>query len=131
VAIKVIAPELARTAGLRERFLREARTVARLRHPHVVAVHAAGDADGLLWFAMELVPGESLRERLAREGRLPVRDGTVVLRDLARALAAAHAQGVVHRDVKPENVLLDAETGRAMLTDFGVAQALTARATRA
>jgi serine/threonine-protein kinase len=126
VAIKVISSELAASTALRERFLREARTVARLRHPNIVAVHAAGEADGLLYFVMEFVPGESLRDRLAR-GAYDDASAVAALRDLARALGYAHAQGVVHRDVKPENVLLDAETGRAMLTDFGVARAFDAR----
>jgi tetratricopeptide (TPR) repeat protein len=126
VAIKVVNPEVALAPTVRARFLAEARTVARLRHPHVVAVHAAGEADELLYFVMEYVPGESLRDRLARDGRFDDRAAVVLLRDLARALGYAHAQGIVHRDVKPENVLLDRDSGRAMLTDFGVAQALAA-----
>ena len=124
VAIKVIAPELAAARGIRERFLQEARTVGRLRHPNIVTVYAAGEADGLLHFVMEYVPGESLRARLDREGRFDDARAVQVLRDLARALDYAHRHGVVHRDVKPENVLLDGESGRAMLTDFGVARAL-------
>ncbi|MGZ8492755.1 MAG: protein kinase domain-containing protein, partial [Gemmatirosa sp.] len=128
VAIKVVNPDVALAPTVRSRFLTEARTVARLRHPHVVAVHAAGEAEGLLYFVMEYVPGESLRDRLARDGRFDDGDALVALRDLARALGYAHAQGIVHRDVKPENVLLDRESGRAMLTDFGVAQAVAAQA---
>ena len=126
VAIKVIAPDLASSPASRQRFLREARTVARLRHPNIVAVYAAGEADNLLYFVMEYVEGESLRQMLDREGRTEGRRivrAVSLLADLARALDYAHAQGVVHRDVKPENVLLDAATGRAMLTDFGVARA--------
>ena len=126
VAIKVIAPDLASSPASRQRFLREARTVARLRHPNIVAVYAAGEADGLLYFVMEYVEGESLRQKLEREGRADgerIAPSVALLADLARALGYAHAQGVVHRDVKPENVLLDAATGRAMLTDFGVARA--------
>ena len=124
VAIKVVAPELAGAETIRERFLQEARLVARLRHPSIVAVYAAGEAEGLLYFVMELVEGESLRDRLTRETRMDGEAGTIVLRDLARALAYAHDHGVVHRDVKPENILLDAATGRALLVDFGVARAL-------
>jgi serine/threonine-protein kinase len=124
VAIKVVAVEVASSPVLRERFLQEARVVARLRHPNIVAVYAAGEADGQLYFAMELVRGESLRELLQREGRIPADRARSILHDLALALDYAHSQGVVHRDVKPENILLDAETGRAMLTDFGVARAL-------
>jgi serine/threonine-protein kinase len=126
VAIKVIAPDLASSPASRQRFLREARTVARLRHPNIVAVYAAGEADGLLYFVMEYVEGESLRQKVEREGRAEgdrITPSVALLADLARALGYAHAQGVVHRDVKPENVLLDAATGRAMLTDFGVARA--------
>jgi eukaryotic-like serine/threonine-protein kinase len=126
VAIKVIAPDLASSPASRQRFLREARTVARLRHPNIVAVYAAGEADNLLYFVMEYVEGESLRQLLERDGRIEgprVERAVSLLADLARALGYAHVQGVVHRDVKPENVLLDAATGRAMLTDFGVARA--------
>ncbi len=124
VAIKVVAPDVAASAELRQRFVQESRTVARLRHPHIVAVYSAGEADGLLYFVMEFVPGESLRDRLTREGRLGEAEAVPILRDIALALDYAHAQGLVHRDVKPENVLLDRDTGRAMLTDFGVARAL-------
>ena len=126
VAIKVIAPDLASSPASRQRFLREARTVARLRHPNIVTVYAAGEADNLLYFVMEYVEGESLRQMLERDGRVEgqrIERAVALLADLARALGYAHAQGVVHRDVKPENVLLDAATRRAMLTDFGVARA--------
>ncbi|HEX6630070.1 MAG TPA: serine/threonine-protein kinase, partial [Gemmatimonadaceae bacterium] len=124
VAIKVINPELAANRTFRQRFLQEVRTVARLRHHNLVTVHSAGEADGLLYAVMEFVPGESLRERLERERRLPPEEAGRILHEVATGLAAAHAQGVIHRDIKPENVLLDAETGRALLVDFGVAQAL-------
>ncbi len=125
VAIKVISPDVTASAEIRQRFLLEARTVARLRHPNIVSVYAAGESDGLLWFAMEFVPGESLRERLQRERRLPADDVADIVHDLSLALDNAHAAGVVHRDVKPENILLDRDSGRAMLTDFGVARALS------
>ncbi len=125
VAIKVISAEVGTSVELRERFALEARTVARLRHPNIVAVFAAGEVDGLLYFVMEYVPGESLRERLLRDRTLRADEAVPLLRDLALALDYAHAAGIVHRDVKPENVLLDRETGRAMLTDFGVSRALS------
>jgi serine/threonine-protein kinase len=125
VAIKVISPDVAASAELRQRFLLEARTVARLRHPNIVSVYSAGESDGLLWFAMEFVPGESLRDRLQRDRVVPANVVAAVVHDLAMALDEAHVAGVVHRDVKPENILLDQETGRAMLTDFGVARALS------
>ena len=125
VAIKVISPELAASKPFRDRFLQEARTVAKLRHPNIVAVHSAGERDGLLYFVMEYVAGESLRELLDREGRCGGERGTTILHDLALALDYAHRQGVVHRDIKPENVLIEADGGRAMLTDFGVARALS------
>lgn len=124
VAIKVIGGDVTTNAQLRERFLLEARTVAKMRHPNLVAVYSAGDADGLLYFVMELVPGESLRSLLDREGKVEKHRAERILHELALALDYAHANGIVHRDVKPENILLDRETGRAMLTDFGVARAL-------
>ncbi len=124
VAIKVISGDVALNPELKGRFLMEARTVAKLRHPNIVAVYSAGEADGLLYFVMELVPGESLRDLLAREGNVEPARAEKILHELAMALDYAHANGIVHRDVKPENILLDRETGRAMLTDFGVARAL-------
>ncbi len=124
VAIKVISGDVAINPQLKERFLLEARTVAKLRHPHIVAVYSAGEAEGLLYFVMELVPGESLRDLLAREGKVDPARAEKLLHELAGALDYAHANGIVHRDVKPENILIDRDTGRAMLTDFGVARAL-------
>ena len=130
VAIKVIHPELAATASFRQRFLQEARTIAKLRHHSIVGVHAAGEAAGVLYFVMEFVPGESLREALTRDGPMSPPDVAAILRDLADALACAHRNGVVHRDIKPENILLDADTGRARLTDFGIARSLAAAGDR-
>ena len=124
VAIKVVHPELAAHPSIVRRFLAEARTIAKVRHPSIVAVHSAGTADGLLYYVMDEVAGESLRQRLAREGRLPVADVTRIVADLAAALDAAGRAGVVHRDVKPENVLLEEGSGRAMLADFGIARAM-------
>jgi serine/threonine-protein kinase len=124
VAIKAVHPELAAHPSIARRFLAEARTVARLRHPNIVAVHAAGTTEGLLYYVMDQVEGESLRERLVREGRLDPDTASRIVADVAAALDAAGGAGVVHRDVKPENVLLDRATGRAMLADFGIARAM-------
>jgi serine/threonine-protein kinase len=124
VAIKVVHPELAAHTSIVRRFLAEARTIAKVRHPSIVAVHAAGTADDLLYYVMDEVAGESLRQRLAREGRLPTADVSRIVADLAAALDAAGRAGVVHRDVKPENVLLEEGSGRAMLADFGIARAM-------
>ncbi len=122
VAIKVVQPELADHGTITQRFLTEARTVARLRHPNIVAIHAATEAAGLLYYVMDYVAGESLRERLSREERLPIEDVCCIVKDIAAALNAAAGAGVVHRDIKPANVLLDAASGRAMLVDFGIAR---------
>ena len=126
VAVKVVHPELAAHESIARRFLAEARTIARIRHPNIVTVHTAGNSDGLLWYVMDEVPGESLRDRLTRDVRLPPAEAARIIADLAGALDAAGAAGVVHRDVKPENVLLDAGSGRALLSDFGIARAALA-----
>jgi serine/threonine-protein kinase len=124
VAIKAVHPELAPHESITRRFLAEARMIARLRHPNIVAVHAAGSADGLLYYVMDEVAGESLRQKLTRQGRVPPKEVARIVADLASALDAAGRAGVVHRDVKPENVLLDEATGRALLADFGIARAV-------
>ncbi|MDQ8164877.1 MAG: serine/threonine-protein kinase, partial [Gemmatimonadota bacterium] len=122
VAIKVFKPELAETLGV-ERFTREIRTAANLNHPHILTVLDSGSADGLLYYVMPFADGESLRARITREGGLPIADVVRVMREVADALAAAHKAGVVHRDIKPDNVLL---TGRhALVADFGVAKAIS------
>jgi eukaryotic-like serine/threonine-protein kinase len=126
VAIKVVHPELALHEATTRRFLTEARTIARVRHPNIVAIHAAGSADGLLYYVMDEVAGESLRQRLAREGRLSPEETARIVSDVASALDCAGRAGVVHRDVKPENVLIDQTTGRALLADFGIARAVAA-----
>ena len=126
VAIKVISPELGAASMFRERFLLEARTVAKLRHANIVTVHEAGEAAGHLYFVMEYVAGRSLRELIDHEKKSPPERAAPILADVAEALGYAHGQGIVHRDVKPENILLDGLSGRAMLTDFGIARALSA-----
>src|SRR5256714_4546312 len=121
VAIKVLPSHLARTAESRERFVREARTAAKLSHPHIVPIHRVGEAGGFVYFVMSYVEGETLGERLRTHGPLPPADAARVMREVAWALAYAHGRGIVHRDVKPDNILLEAGTGRAMVTDFGIA----------
>jgi serine/threonine-protein kinase len=125
VAIKVIRPELSASLG-HERFLREIEIAARLRHPNIVPLYDSGEVDGSLYFVMPYEEGPSLRERLA-EGPLPIADALSVLRDVARALGYAHEHGVVHRDVKPDNVMLSG--GAAVVTDFGIAKAVSAALT--
>ena len=122
VAVKVLPAELAATGDARERFLREARTAARLSHPNIVPLHTFGQAGELLYFVMGFVRGESLETRLKREGHLDADVARQILAELADALDYAHRAGVVHRDIKPDNVMLDSESGRAMLTDFGIAK---------
>lgn len=121
VALKLLPPLVAAQPEMRERFLREARTAARLSHPNIVPVYRADEVEGTAFFAMAYVEGESLAERLRDRGRLPVADSVHTLQEVAWALAYAHAHGVVHRDVKPENILLERATGRALVTDFGIA----------
>ncbi|MEZ4413234.1 MAG: protein kinase [Gemmatimonadales bacterium] len=126
VAVKAVHPELAIHSSIAERFLAEARMIARLRHPNIVTVYTAGEADDILYFVMDRVPGESLRERLNREGKLPPEEARRITMDIAAAIDAAASAGLVHRDVKPENILLEAGSGRALLADFGIARALAA-----
>jgi serine/threonine-protein kinase len=122
VAIKLLPPDLAAHDKLRDRFMREARTAARLSHPHIVPIHAVDEVRGFVFYVMSYVDGETLAERVANRGPLPPRETSRVLQEVAGALATAHGQGVVHRDVKPGNILLERATGRAMVTDFGIAR---------
>jgi hypothetical protein len=117
----VLRPELSASLGA-ERFLREVAIAAGLSHPHILPVHDSGSADGVLFYVMPYVEGPSLRERLSREGELPVADAVRILREIADAVGLAHRRGIVHRDLKPENVMLSGE--HAIVADFGVAKAL-------
>ena len=121
VAIKLLASDLARVAAYRQRFLHEARAAARLSHPHIVPVHAVEEHGPVVCFMMGYVEGETLFQRVRRTGPLPAADAIRVLREVAWALGHAHALRMVHRDVKPENILLENHTGRALVTDFGLA----------
>ena len=128
VAIKVLPPELAGTSELRERFRREARTAARLSHPNIVPLHTFGEVAGLTYFVMGLVAGEPLASRVAQHGPLDPDEARTLLAGICDALDYAHRHGVVHRDLKPDNILIDAESGTPMLTDFGIAKATFADA---
>ncbi|MBI4503768.1 MAG: serine/threonine protein kinase [Gemmatimonadetes bacterium] len=125
VAIKLLPPALSADASARERFLREARTAAGLSHPNVVPIHLVEERDGLCYFVMGFVEGETLGQRVRRAGPLPVGEAVRIIREVAWALAYAHGRGVVHRDIKPDNVLVEKGTGRAMVTDFGIARVAT------
>ncbi len=122
VALKMLRPELASEIGP-DRFLREIKLAARLSHPHILALHDSGEAGGFLFYVMPYVDGESLRDRLTREGKLPVGDVVEITRQVAAALDHAHRQGIVHRDIKPENILL--QSGVAMVADFGIGKAVS------
>ncbi|MCU0622025.1 MAG: serine/threonine protein kinase, partial [Gemmatimonadales bacterium] len=126
VALKVLPPEYAAQPDLRERFLRETRTAAGFSHPNIVPVFAVEERDGLLAYAMGFVEGESLADRVARTGPLGVRDAVRLLQDVGYALSYAHGRGVVHRDIKPDNIMLERATGRALLMDFGIARTVQA-----
>jgi predicted Ser/Thr protein kinase len=121
VAIKVLPTHLARDTTARERFVREARTAAGLSHPNIVPIHRVGEAGGFVFFVMSYVEGETLGERLRTSGPLPPAEATRVLREVAWAVAYAHGRGIVHRDVKPDNIMLESGTRRALVTDFGIA----------
>ncbi len=125
VAIKVLPPELAYRSEIRERFTREAQTAARLSHPHIVPIHAVGEADGLVYFVMGFVDGEALGARLKRRGKLPIEEVRRIMKETSDALGLAHTMGIIHRDIKPDNVLLDGTRRRVMVTDFGIAKALS------
>lgn len=122
VAIKTLPPHLASDPVVRERFLREARTAGRLSHPNIVPIHRADELDGQVFFVMGYVDGESLAQRIRDLGRLDPREVLRELRDVANALGFAHDHGIIHRDVKAENILIERSTGRSLVTDFGIAR---------
>jgi formylglycine-generating enzyme required for sulfatase activity/tRNA A-37 threonylcarbamoyl transferase component Bud32 len=122
LAVKVLSPDLITSKTVMERFRREAETVAQLSHPHIVPLHFIGQKEDLLYLAMECIDGGSLADRIEKEGKLPVDDVARILREVAGALDYAHRRGVIHRDIKPHNVLIEAETGRVLVTDFGIAR---------
>jgi serine/threonine-protein kinase len=126
VAIKVLPPELSHDPAIRARFTREAQTSAQLSHAHIVPIYDVGERDGVAYFVMALVTGGNLATLLAREPRQPMDEVRRLLAEVADALAYAHLRGVIHRDIKPDNILLDAESGRALVTDFGIARAIEA-----
>jgi serine/threonine-protein kinase len=122
VAVKVLHPDLALSLGA-ERFLREIEVTANLTHPHILPLHDSGAVDGFIYYVMPYVEGESLRDRLNRERQLTVGDAVKIASEVADALDYAHGQGVVHRDVKPDNIML--ATGHAVVADFGIARAVS------
>ena len=121
VAIKLLPPSLAAQPELRDRFLREIRTAAGLSHPNIVPIFSVEERDGLVFYAMGYVDGETLAQRVGRAGPLPPSEAARILQEAAWALSYAHGRGIVHRDVKPDNILIEHATGRAFLTDFGIA----------
>ena len=130
VAIKVLPPELGYRADIKSRFLREAQTAAQLNHPNIVDIYSVDEAGQLVYFVMAYVLGETLAKRVHDVGPLGIEESRRILRDVADALAYAHERGVIHRDIKPDNILIDAESGRPMVTDFGIARAMGDGSTR-
>ena len=122
LAVKVLSPDLITSRTVLDRFRREAETVAQLSHPHIVPLHFIGQKEDLLYLVMECIDGGSLADRIEKEGRLPPAEVGRILREVASALDYAHKRGVIHRDIKPHNVLMEAETGRSLVTDFGIAR---------
>jgi serine/threonine-protein kinase len=125
VAIKVLPPELAFRSEIKTRFLREAETAAQLNHPNIVDIYAVDEAEGIVFFVMAYITGDNLAKRVHDIGALSIDETRRILRDVADALAYAHERGVIHRDIKPDNILIDSQSGRAMVTDFGIARAVS------
>ncbi|MFQ5551290.1 MAG: serine/threonine-protein kinase, partial [Gemmatimonadales bacterium] len=130
VAIKVLRPDLIVNQELVDRFQREAEAIAGLRHPNIMQIYTVGERDGVAYFVMPFVEGQSLREVIDAEGRLSLFEAKRIAIDAAKALAAAHAKGLVHRDVKPDNIMLEGEERHVLLTDFGIARAVASGETR-
>ena len=124
VAVKVLPPEFAYRSDIKTRFLREAETAAQLNHPNIVPIYSVDESEGLVYFVMACVEGPTIARELQERGRISADETRRIMREVTDALAYAHGRGVVHRDIKPDNILLDAETGRAMVTDFGIARAV-------
>jgi len=125
IAIKVLPPELSFRADIRQRFLREAETAAQLNHPNIVPIYTVEERDNLVYFVMAYIKGDNLGQRLQQHGPIAPVEVRRILKEVADALAYAHNRNVIHRDIKPDNIIIDDETGRAMVTDFGIARALT------
>jgi eukaryotic-like serine/threonine-protein kinase len=125
IAVKVLPPELSFRADIRQRFLREAETAAQLNHPNIVPIYTVEEKDNLVYFVMAYIKGDNLGVRLQQHGAMAPVEVRRILREVADALAYAHNRNVIHRDIKPDNIIIDDETGRAMVTDFGIARALT------
>src|SRR3954466_2762785 len=126
IALKVLPEDMAGTASIRDRFLRETRTAASFSHPNIVPVYSIEEGDGLLAYAMAYVEGESVADRVKRSGPLTIRETVKLLQDAGYALAYAHGRGVVHRDIKPDNIMIERASGRAMVMDFGISRAIAA-----
>ena len=127
LAVKVLSPDMITSKTVLDRFRREAETVAQLSHPNIVPLHFIGQSDDLLYLAMQCVDGGSIADRLKHEGTLPIADAVRVASEVASALEHAHKRGVIHRDIKPANVLVDGESGRSLVTDFGIARSADAK----